>query len=264
MTSQSAPPKGSTAKASTLAPQRVMKILEALAISKEGLTLTQLSMQMQLPKTSLFSMLHSLAEGGYIQTDGKSHRLGPESHRIAALIHRQDSFPENVHDLLDQFQNESGETVMIGVPTEDWMNLVYVDVIESNSSLRFCLKVGAYRPLYSTTVGKIMLAYAPPDRREQYFEHTELVAFNENTTTDLDMLNRELEQGRTKGYMFSSGSVDGATGLAAPIFDANGKLIGVVGTAGPSGRFKTKQVKLIGLITTCAKAMSRRLGYEII
>ncbi len=250
-----------SSKASTMAPQRVMRILEALAAHREGLTLTQLAVQTELPKTSLFSLLHSLSEAGYVVNQDKTHRLGPEAFRIAALIHRIDSFPGNVHDLLEQFQQDSGETVMIGTPTEDWMNLVYVDVVESNSSLRFSIKVGAYRPLYSTTVGKILLAYATPEQQARYFEHTELIAINSNTTTDAAALKRELEQARMQGYIFSSGSVEGATGLAAPILNTQGKVIAALGTAGPSERFKNQQKKLIELVTNCAETMSRKIGY---
>lgn len=244
-----------------MAPQRVMRILEALASNREGLTLTQLSQQTQLPKTSLFSLLHSLAQGGYVVSEGKTHRLGSEAFRIAALIHREDSFPGQVHDLLEQLQQECGETVMIAVPTEDWMNLVYVDVIESNSSLRFSIKVGAYRPLYSTTVGKIMLAYASAEQRERYFEHTELIAFNANTVTDIKVLLKELNQARNKGFIFSNGSVEGAMGLAAPLFDARGQLRAAVGAAGPTERFKSQGKNLTQLISKCGEAMSRRLGY---
>lgn len=244
-----------------MAPQRVMRILEALAGHSEGLSLAQLSQATQLPKTSLFSLLHSLNEGGYVLSAAKTHRLGPEAFRVASLIHRIDSFPGNIHELLVQLQKESGETVMIGTPTDDWMNLVYVDVVESNSSLRFSIKVGAYRPLYSTTVGKVLLAYATAEQRQRYFDHTELIAINSSTTTDIDVLRRELELARKKGYIFSSGSVEGATGLAAPIFNADGEIIAAVGTAGPTERFKNQQTNLTSLITSCANAMSRKLGY---
>ena len=163
--------------------------------------------------------------------------------------------------LLEHLQQECGETVMIAVPTEDWMSLVYVDVIESNSSLRFSIKVGAYRPLYSTTVGKIMLAYASAEQRERYFEHTELIAFNANTVTDIKVLLKELNQARNKGFIFSNGSVEGAMGLAAPLFDARGQLRAAVGAAGPTERFKSQGKNLTQLISKCGEAMSRRLGY---
>ncbi|RYF35185.1 MAG: IclR family transcriptional regulator, partial [Comamonadaceae bacterium] len=152
--------------APTMAPQRVMRIIEALSDSREGLTLTQLCARTQLPKTSLFSLLRSLADGGYVISEGKNHRLGPETYRIAAVISRTDRFPGNVRPLLEELQKASGETVMLGVPAEDWHDLIYVDVIESTSWLRFSANVGAHRPLYSTSVGKVMLAYADEALRE--------------------------------------------------------------------------------------------------
>ena len=105
--------------AATMAPQRVMCIIGALTEYRDGLTLTQLWERTQLPKTSLLSILRSLADGGYIISEDRKHRLGPETYRMAAAIGRTDRFPGNVHALLEKLQKDCGETVMIGVAREE-------------------------------------------------------------------------------------------------------------------------------------------------
>ena len=244
-----------------MAPQRVMCIIGALTEYRDGLTLTQLWERTQLPKTSLLSILRSLADGGYIISEDRKHRLGPETYRMAAAIGRTDRFPGNVHALLEKLQKDCGETVMIGVAREDWTKLVYVDVIESTSSLRFSINVGAERPMYSTTVGKILLAYASDDETASYLSQTELVAVTPGTITDRKVLLAEFEAARRVGYIFSSGSVEGATGIAAPIFGASGKLAGAVAAAGPSERLRGHREEFIRLVIQCCGLMSTRLGY---
>lgn len=244
-----------------MAPQRVMRIIDTLSESRDGLTLTQIWERTTLPKTSLLSILRSLADGGYIISEGRKHRLGPETYRIAAAIGRTDRFPGNVHALLEKLQEDCGETVMIGVPAEGWMQLVYVDVIESTSSLRFSINIGAIRPLYSTTVGKILLAYASKERTDAYFEQTELIAVNPCTITDRATLMAEFESARRQGFIFSSGSVKGATGIAVPIFGASGKLVGAVAAAGPSERLDSHREHFIRLAIQCGCQMSAQLGY---
>ena len=244
-----------------MAPQRVMRIVDALSVSRDGMTLTQLWARTQLPKTSLLSILRSLADGGYIISEGRKHRLGPETYRIAAAIGRTDRFPGNLQVLLEQLQKDCGETVMIGVPAEDGTQLVYVDVIESTSSLRFSINIGAVRPMYSTTVGKILLAYASPESRKEYFRQTELIAVNSCTVTDRDTLLAELATAHKAGYIFSGGSVEGATGIAAPVFGPEGKLAGAVAAAGPSDRLNNHRDEFISLIVQCGERMSTQLGY---
>ncbi len=248
--------------APTMAPQRVMRIIEALSESREGLTLTQLCAKTQLPKTSLFSLLRSLADGNYVISEGKSHRLGPDTYRIAAAIYKADRFPGNVRPLLEALQKASGETVMLGVPAEDWMALVYIDVIESTSWLRFSANVGAHRPLYSTSVGKVLLAYADEDVRDHYLDNTPLLPHTAYTVVTRKALLKELATIRKNGSVVSRGSVEGATGIAAPVLNGEGRLVAAVATAGLTERFERQREHLLGLVCGCADAMSAKLGHR--
>lgn len=262
MTIQKSPSANDQRLAPTMAPQRVMRIIEALAESREGLTLTQLCAQTQLPKTSLFSLLRSLAEGSYVISEGKNHRLGPETYRIAAMIYKADRFPGNVHLMLEDLQKASGETVMLGMPADDWMSLVYVDVVESSSWLRFSANIGAHRPLYSTSIGKVLLAYADETVRDHYLDNTELVRLTAHTAVTRKALLKELADIRHNGHIISRGSVESATGISAPVFDGNGRLLAAVATAGPSERFERQKDHLLKLVCDCAARMSAKLGYR--
>jgi len=240
-----------------------MLVIETLASSREGLTLTQLCACTSLPKTSLFSLLNSLSDGGFIIPEGKNYRLGPETYRIAAIIHRADRFPGNVHTLLQALQKDCGETVLIGVPTDDWSSMVYVDVVESSSWLRYYANVGAHRPMHSTAAGKILLAFANDDQRSAYLKATALTRHNPQTIAARKEFLRELSSIRQQGIVISQASIEGATGIAAPIFDNLRQLIAAVGAVGPSGRLLARQRDVIKtLLLQHGEAMSRKLGYE--
>ena len=49
---------------------RVLDILERLAASPNGLTLTELSVDMDAPKSSLFPIVHTLEQRRYLQQEG--------------------------------------------------------------------------------------------------------------------------------------------------------------------------------------------------
>ncbi|MBS0301648.1 MAG: helix-turn-helix domain-containing protein, partial [Proteobacteria bacterium] len=90
-TDRSAPPR---------APVRVMQVITLLARHRDGLPLAQLAEALQLPKTSLFSLLRSLEAGGYVMSENGHHRLGQETFSLAAMIQRTDAFPGNVRPWL--------------------------------------------------------------------------------------------------------------------------------------------------------------------
>lgn len=244
------------------APLRVMQAIAALAQHRDGLSLAQLSEVLQLPKTSLFSLLRSLESGGYVISENGHHRLGQETHSLAALIQRTDGFPGNVRPWLAQLHKACEETVMVGVPAEDWSHLVYVDVIEASSWLRYSANVGAHRPLYSTSLGLTMLAFATPEQQKRYLDATPLAPVTAHTITNRKGLQQAFRRIQADGCACSSGSIEGATGVSAPVFDSHGKLHAAVGMAGPTARYERHVQRFVDLVRQCGAQMSRALGYN--
>ncbi len=244
------------------APLRVMQVIATLAKHRNGLSLTQLSEALQLPKTSLFSLLRSLESGGYVVSENGHHRLGQETHSLAALIQHTDGFPGNVRPWLTQLHKACEETVMVGVPADNWSHLVYVDVIEASSWLRYSANVGAHRPLYSTSLGLSLLAFATPEQQQRYLDATRLEAVTAHTLTTRKGLLQAFRQIQADGCVCSAGSIEGATGVSAPIFDHEGKLYAAVGMAGPTARYERHLEHFVDLVRQCGTQMSRALGYE--
>ncbi len=243
------------------APLRVMQVITALARHRDGLSLAQLSDALQLPKTSLFSLLRSLESGGYVISENGHHRLGQETFGLAATIQRSDSFPGNVRPWLTHLHKACEETVLVGVPADDWSHLVYVDVIETSSWLRYSANVGAHRPLYSTSLGLTMLAFAPAERQRAYLGAAQLQAVTAHTLTTRKALSQAFKQIRADGYATSSGSIEGATGVSAPVFGSTGALQAAVGLAGLTVRIERQQQRYADLVRQCGQQMSRTLGY---
>lgn len=144
----------------------------------------------------------------------------------------------------------------------NWSHLVYVDVIEASSWLRYSANVGAHRPLYSTSLGLTMLAFATPERQRHYLNTARLEAVTAHTITTPKGLIDTFRQIQAEGCACSAGSVEGATGVAAPIFDGDGAIYAAVGIGGPTSRFERNAERFIDLVRQCGTQMSRALGYE--
>ncbi len=252
-TDRSAPPR---------APLRVMQVIAVLARHRDGLSLAELAAALQLPKTSLFSLLRALEGGGYVMSENGHHRLGQETYSLAAMIQKTDAFPGNVRPWLAELHKACQETVMVGVPSKDWRELIYVDVIEASSWLRYSANVGAHRPLYSTSLGLTMLAFSSTDRQRRYMQATPLTAVTHHTITSRTALQQALRRIRAEGCASSSGSIEGATGVSAPVFDGAGQLHAAVGMAGPTARYERDAEKFRALVVQCGEQMSRALGFQ--
>ena len=62
------------------------EVLVAVASHRAGATLAELAAQLNLPKSSLHRLLHTLVQGQYLSLNAGLFALGPESYRLASSI----------------------------------------------------------------------------------------------------------------------------------------------------------------------------------
>src|SRR6202048_611588 len=62
---------------------RLLGLFDALAKSKEGLTLAELNTELSSPKSSLLNLLRPLVASGYLNYDSGRYRLRPALFRLA-------------------------------------------------------------------------------------------------------------------------------------------------------------------------------------
>jgi DNA-binding IclR family transcriptional regulator len=159
-------------------------------------------------------------------------------------------------------QEATGETVLLTVPSEDRTESVCIDRLESSHRLRLILEVGRRIPLHAGASSKVLLAYLPAEQVKRVVRLRGLPRVNRNTITDPSALERELEEIRQRGYALSFEETnEGAAGVAAPIFGADGGLMGGLGIAGPLIRFTPERLDYL-IPTVCAHAdeITRALG----
>lgn len=245
-----------------MAPLRAMSVLGILAKHEEGLSLTQMSEALGMPKTSLFSLLKSLNQGGYVSSTNGLYNLGSETYHLAAIISKRSPFPDCLRPELAKLHQACGETVSIGIPAESWEEFIYIDVIEADSTLRFRANVGARRPLYCTSPGLTLLAFAPRHVQEKYIAGVNLERITPTTITSKKELAATLKHIARHGIAIGDGSVEGATGMSAPIFDAHHNLRAAVGLAGVSTKIMRNESRYAELLLETAARMSCILGFD--
>jgi len=240
---------------------RVMDILNKLAHAPGGVPLARIYSALELPKTSTYSLLKALEHGGFIaQVDG-SYRLGPEAFRLGAAIAQRRRFPEFVRPVIEKLARQSGETILLGVLDESGEEIKYVDVIESAQPLRFIVRVGDKRPLYSSTTGKILLAYFGEERLRAYLDSVERIAFTPRTLTDEAALRKEVAGIRAQVWAENiDGTTVGITSYGAPVFEDDRRLIAAVVIAGPEARMAPRADEMKSLALDAAGEMSRLLN----
>jgi IclR family transcriptional regulator, acetate operon repressor len=237
---------------------RLLGLFDALAKSPDGLTLADLNVTLESPKSSLLNLLRPLVSEGYLIHEAGRYRLGPAIFRLAAGIMSVWNFSRVLHPFLEELAARSHETVYVGVLDAGQKVITYVDVIESAKSVRYAMPIGTSRPLYCTAAGRMLLAHAEKAWVEDYLRTTKLEARTPQTTTNKNQLRKELERIRATGISISIGELmRESAGIAAPIFGADRKVIAAMAIGAPSDRFEPE---LPALRKVLAEVASRASG----
>lgn len=224
-----------TADAPHRSTQRVLRILEVLSRTDEGLTMAEICRTLQAPKSSLFPIIHTMAEEGYISYDETTnhYRIGFKTYLAGkAYVRGQDA----VSVLAAQLQRivyASGETCQAGILSGD--KVLYIAKVDSPQPVRLFSDIGRALPIYCTAIGKALVCER---------EHGELHAllgddfqpYTSRTYRTFEGLWEELQIVREEGIAHDRGEMtDSIECIAAPIH-VDGKIQYGIGISVPSYR----------------------------
>ncbi|WP_345817073.1 IclR family transcriptional regulator (plasmid) [Paraburkholderia sp. PREW-6R] len=250
------------------APVRSLNILQRLVRSSNGLTLSQLATALDIPKTSVLSLLKALTQAGYVHSDGARYALGPEALQLGTLIAARATAPDVsqlpaiAQPFLESLAEHSGETVFVLTLSEDHEYVVYVARAESAHPIRFMASIGERRPLYSSAGGRTMLAFFSEEEQENYLRALKPIAFTSRTVTDKNRIRKMLRDIRRTGI---ASTVDdthvGVSAYGTPVYSSGGGVIAALVLAAPTERAGPQSERLIALLRESASALSRAMGY---
>jgi IclR family transcriptional regulator, KDG regulon repressor len=240
-----------------------LMLLEALADQNGKLvTIPVLAEQVGLTKSNTHRTLQTLAHAGYATRDEttgnyrstfKLFELGAK--QMATVDVRQFA-ATHMRALADLTQ----ETVHLSIL--DGASVVYVDKIDSAQPVRAYSVLGGHAPAYCVATGKILLAHQSQDYLKRNLTHLE--AHTKATIIGLATLKIELARALANGYALNRGEWrESVGGVAAPIFDAFGKVVAAIGISGPLERLNLKRMKeFVPAVQEAAANISRAMGYR--
>ena len=214
-----------------------LDILDTFAQSaKPTLSLHEVSQLTKLNKNTVFRVLYTLTEHGYIVKRGHDYELGPKIADLGATRLRRRDLLAVAGPHLDSLREQFQETVNLGVL--DGINIRYVDVRESHHRFRLAERVGGSDFLHCTALGKATLAFLPFDEVRRLLKEQGMPRQTNRTITTLSALKADLEMIRERGYALDAEeSMEGAFCVAVPLLDSAKHPFGAISISGPTTRF---------------------------
>jgi DNA-binding IclR family transcriptional regulator len=145
----------------------------------------------------------------------------------------------------------------------DGTEVVYVQKVDAQHSLRTYTQLGARFPAYCSATGKALLAFQNEEVVQRVIRGG-LKAYTDRTVTKPAWLRSELERIRKRGYAMNKGEWRADIGgIAAPVFDRTSKAIGAIGVTMPLTQYpRDSSSEIIGAVVETAQSLSAELGFD--
>lgn len=246
--------------------ERGLKILEHLLDHPEGLQQSEIAAHLGYSKSSVFRIIMTLVEFGYLDRDEKTKSL-MLTRKLLAMGNRtlveKDLMATSI-DVLNKLRDIVKETVLIGTLVDNEM-IVLGQVLGSHP-FKFSIDIGSRLPLHTCAPAKAMLALLPPEECRQIVKSIEFVQYTPTTLASPQAFLKELDEVRATGYALDRGEqLTGILCVAAAIRNRHGYPIAAIWTTGPTDRVKERDLpEISAAVMAHAQAISARLGYGLL
>jgi DNA-binding IclR family transcriptional regulator len=238
-------------------------VIDLLAESERPVSLTALSSELGIAKSTLHGILATLTGIGYVYKDPESgdYRLGLHLFELGNAISRKLDERRIAAPYMQMLAEKTGETVHLAV-LEDG-EVLYINKQESNSSIRIITESGLRLPVHCSALGKTLLSGMADDEIADLLSRKGMEKYTETTITDVNDFMKEIETVRRRGYASDRQEfMIGLRCVAAPIHNINGKVVCAISISGPISRMsgdllEAKRTHLM----KAARSISKKLGY---
>ncbi len=234
-----------------------------ISLGKGEKTLTEISGELDLNKTTAYRLLTTLRKKKFVLKDDQSGKYYLHWGLIGLLhsgLDRSQGIVHKVYPFMEKLWKLTGETVTLYIKKGRYR--ICVSEIVSEHPLKFSVGVGTVVPInaYTGSPGKLFLAYMSREEVADILNHEK--KSHGYKVTDQGLLQKELEEVRQRGWAVSYGErIKGGSSLSVPIWDRQGEVVASLNILGPYARLNEEVLLgFLDLTKECARAASVRLG----
>ena len=242
--------------------EKTFAVIKCISENDDPMTLSDIVKKLDAPKSTVFKILHTLEKELIVEKKNDKYFLGSMLIHYGLHTLSQRDLKAVARPFLNSLMAETGETSHLAVPVG--MQTMILDVVLTTHPIRFSSPVGSLFPLYCTSHGKLFLTFNDHFTLNEYIASNTLLKRTENTITSPDILRKELELIRSRGYSMDEGEfIDDIRCCAAPVRDNKGRCIGAVGITSTTITFGKERIKEISeAVKTTAMKISNEMGYR--
>jgi DNA-binding IclR family transcriptional regulator len=226
---------------------RAMSLFELLANSQQGLTLSEVSRKLGIPKSTAHYLIHTLVTRGYVQReiDGRHYLLGLRFADVAnaspAELQLRTLVMPYLRQVAARFCLTATATVQRGAEA---VIIAKVEVFQDSGGGAW---IGRHIDLHCTAQGKALISTLSDEKLNKLFGSRDMARFTAKTISSLTALKAHLALVRANGFAVNDEEqVPGVRAVAVPVLDPVGAVVASVSVRGSTGQIPVPRLPMLG------------------
>ena len=236
--------------------RRALSVIDCFGHHDWDVSLAELTRRTGLPKPTVFRIVGELVSWGALERTESGYQLGVRLFMLGEKVPRQATLREMALPYLEDLYEATHENVNLGVL--HGAEVLFLARVTGHRSSDVVLRVGDTLPAHSTSIGKVLLAYSPPELVREIVEQG-LTRLTPHTVVMPGMFLRQLRTIASNGYSINDEETHrGVVSVAAPVFDRTGAAVAGISVTGRAGRVDLH--RLAPAVRTATLSLTRRLA----
>ncbi|MGI6095446.1 MAG: IclR family transcriptional regulator [Lachnospiraceae bacterium] len=245
---------------------RTLDILEYLCKTGREVSISQISKDLGLYKSTVYRSLATLQNRGYVKQNPTNdcYSLGIKTFILSSGMKFESELEHIAQPYMQRLSNRFPEAVSLAVMArgiDGSYKSVIISKIDSKLNLTAYTYIGTMYECYCSSLGKCLIAFSKDTDLHVYEEHP-MQRFTDTTITTIDALQAELDATRVQGYAVDNEEREiGLYCIGAPIL-RNGIAVAAISLSGPTARMcsadqqeRIEYVKQLGMEISQAISM---------
>lgn len=236
--------------------ERGLAVLRSFTATDTSLTISEVAARTGLTRATARRLLLTLQDLGYVTVERREFRLTRSVLDLAKPFVEPDPW-DFTKPYLQSLTDRLGESASIAVL--DDTEILYVARTPTRRLMTLAVTVGSRLPAHATSKGRVLLAFLPEAELETFFQRTAIARFTSHTVADEQELREVLADVRREGWAIVDQQLEeGLCSVAAPVFDANGRVGAALSVCAHAGRVDptTLRREFLPLVLETARRVS--------
>lgn len=237
---------------------KAISILNCFSFEKPRLRLKEISIATGISQPTAHRLLNTLREYNLIEQHEGSYALGRGFLKYEGIVLNSMEIRRISLPYLEELSNNLKVNANLAVLEDS--EVVYVARAETPYCVYGYFHIGMRRPIHCTALGKVLTCQNPQMAADVFKQGVK--RYTLNTITDEKIYLEEIEKARLQGYALDLEEwSNGINCVAAPLFDAAGKIIAGISISGPTTTYTVDKIlEYVPLLIEYANRISVRLG----